>query len=51
MNPALLALLGARVKAASTITDTFNRADMPPPAIGAPIELSLALRDLIPLAG
>jgi len=43
--------LTAEVAGNRVSLDTFNRADMPPPAIGAPIELSLALRDLIPLAG
>ena len=31
--------------------DTFNRIDAPPPAVGSAVELSLAARDLIPLAG
>lgn len=31
--------------------DTFNRTDAPPPAVGSAVELSLAARDLIPLAG
>ena len=35
---------GARVS-----LDTFNRPDVPPPAIGTDVELSLSSRDLIPL--
>jgi putative spermidine/putrescine transport system ATP-binding protein len=31
--------------------DTFNRADALPPTVGTPVELSLAARDLIALAG
>jgi putative spermidine/putrescine transport system ATP-binding protein len=38
------AAAGARIA-----LDTFNRPDMPPPAVGSAVELSLSSRDLIPL--
>ncbi|MDQ1848513.1 ABC transporter ATP-binding protein [Gemmobacter fulvus] len=41
--------LRADVAGVSVALDTFNRADQPPPAIGAPVELSLSSRDLIVL--
>ncbi|MNY74853.1 TOBE domain protein [compost metagenome] len=30
--------------------DTFNRPDRPPPAVGAPVEVSISDRDLLVLA-
>ncbi|SEN51289.1 putative spermidine/putrescine transport system ATP-binding protein [Gemmobacter aquatilis] len=41
----------AEIAGGRVALDTFNRPDAPPPVIGAAVELSLAARDLIPLAG
>ena len=43
--------LRADVAGTKVSLDTFNRADMPPPAIGAAVEISLSGRDAIVLQG
>ena len=43
--------LRANVAGTRVSLDTFNRADMPPPAIGSAVEISLSARDAIVLQG
>ncbi|WP_439528840.1 ABC transporter ATP-binding protein [Pannonibacter sp.] len=43
--------LKVAVAGSSLSLDTFNRSDMPPPAVGAAIEVSLSPKDLIVLQG
>ena len=43
--------LRANVAGMRVSLDTFNRADTPPPAIGAAVEISLSARDVIVLQG
>ena len=43
--------LRANIAGTRVSLDTFNRADTPPPAIGASVEISLSARDVIVLQG
>jgi putative spermidine/putrescine transport system ATP-binding protein len=43
--------LRARVAGETVVLDTFNRADQPPPMVGAKVEVSLSGKDAILLNG